>query len=60
MGWPDLFVYNNREYFFAEMRSSRDKLSEDQRNWIGGNFEELKITFKLVKIHKVEWHDDQK
>lgn len=51
-GWPDLLVYRNQEFFFVEVKSSADKLSEDQKRWIRGNFEELQFPFKLVKIHK--------
>ncbi len=52
-GWPDLLVYNRDEFFFAEIKSSNDVLSEDQKNWIRGNSEELQLPFKLVKIHKI-------
>ncbi|GAI35417.1 unnamed protein product, partial [marine sediment metagenome] len=52
LGWPDLFVYNENEYFFMEVKSSNDKLSDNQKNWIKGNYEELKLPFKLLKFHK--------
>lgn len=52
-GWPDLLVYRKNEFFFAEVKSSSDKLSEDQKNWIRGNYRVLKLPFKLVKIHRV-------
>jgi len=51
-GWPDLLVFNDAEFFFAEVKSSKDKLSFAQKSWIKGNFEELRLPFKLVKIHK--------
>ena len=51
-GWPDLLVFRTNEFLFAEVKSSGDKLSEDQKNWIQGNYEILKLPFKLVKIHK--------
>jgi hypothetical protein len=51
-GWPDALFYNGHEFFFAEIKSSRDSLSEDQKNWIHGNATELHLPFKLVKIHK--------
>ncbi len=51
-GWPDLIVYRNLEYFFAEVKGSGDKLSEDQKYWIRGNYEALHLPFKLVRIHK--------
>ena len=51
-GWPDLLVYKGNEFFFTEVKSSRDKLSEDQKNWIRGNYEILRLPLKLVKIHR--------
>jgi hypothetical protein len=51
-GWPDLLVFNDAEFFFAEVKSSKDKLSVAQKSWIKANFEELHLPFKLVKIHK--------
>lgn len=51
-GWPDLLVYRKNEILFVEVKSSHDKLSEDQKNWIRGNHNELHLPFKLVKIHK--------
>jgi hypothetical protein len=51
-GWPDLLAYKGDEYFFAEIKSSGDKLSEDQKDWIRGNYEILGLPFKLVKIHR--------
>ena len=51
-GWPDLLVHRGEEFFFAEVKSSGDKLSEDQKRWIGDNYNSLKIPFTLVKIHK--------
>lgn len=51
-GWPDMLVHNQDEFFFAEVKSSKDKLREDQKNWIRGNSTELHLPFKLIKIHK--------
>jgi hypothetical protein len=51
-GWPDLLVFNDTEYFFVEVKSSGDRLREDQKNWIYGNTLELKLPFCLMKIHK--------
>ncbi|MGB5933719.1 MAG: VRR-NUC domain-containing protein, partial [Anaerolineae bacterium] len=31
-GWPDMLVHNQDEFFFAEVKSSKDKLREDQKN----------------------------
>ncbi len=52
LGWPDLLAYRDKEYFFVEVKSSRDKLSPDQKDWIRGNYEELKLPFKMVKVHR--------
>ncbi|HEY6242692.1 MAG TPA: VRR-NUC domain-containing protein [Pyrinomonadaceae bacterium] len=52
-GWPDALFYKQDEFFFAEIKSSKDVLSEDQKNWIKGNATELRLPFKLIKIHKV-------
>ena len=51
-GWPDLLVHSQDEFFFVEVKSSKDRLSEDQKNWIRGNSAELRLPFKIVKIHK--------
>jgi len=51
-GWPDLIVYNKQELFMVEVKSSKDKLREDQKNWIYGNSKELHLPFKLAEIHK--------
>lgn len=51
-GWPDILFFNEDGFFFAEVKSSNDELSEDQKSWIRGNTTELRLPFKLVKIHK--------
>ena len=53
-GWPDLLIYKPDDYFFVEVKSSKDKLREDQKNWIQGNSTDLHVPFKVVKIHKKE------
>ena len=52
-GWPDLLVYKDGAFFLAEVKASKDKLSEDQKRWIADNATELRLPFKLVKIHRV-------
>jgi len=32
-GFPDLIVYNDTEFFMAEVKSEKDKLSEGQKDW---------------------------
>ncbi|MBX3452673.1 MAG: VRR-NUC domain-containing protein [Planctomycetaceae bacterium] len=54
LGWPDLLVYRDNEFFFVEVKSSSDKLSNDQKRWIHDNHNLLNLPFKLVKLHKSE------
>ncbi len=51
-GWPDLFIFNNTSFKFVEVKSSNDKLSEEQKNWIQGNYKELGFEFEIFKICK--------
>jgi len=32
-GWPDLFIYDNKEFLFVEVKSPKDRLSLDQMRW---------------------------
>jgi hypothetical protein len=52
VGWPDLLAFRGDEYLFAEVKFSRDKLSDDQRRWIEDNSTLLHMPFKLIKIHR--------
>ena len=52
LGWPDLLVYKEDDFFFAEIKSSKDKLSAAQKRYLVGNSSELDLPFKLVKIHR--------
>jgi hypothetical protein len=52
LGWPDLLVYNKHEYIFVEVKSSKDKLTDEQKLWIQGNFNVLQQPFKILKIHR--------
>lgn len=52
LGWPDLLCYRQGEFFFAEVKSSKDKLSQQQKQWIGLNASHLRLPFRLVKIHR--------
>ncbi|WP_390896840.1 VRR-NUC domain-containing protein [Rubinisphaera margarita] len=54
LGWPDLLLYRDDDYFFAEVKSSNDKLSNDQKRWIRDNDDVLRMPFKLVKVHKTD------
>jgi hypothetical protein len=52
-GWPDLLVFRGSEFFLAEVKSSHDKLSEDQKHWIEENHARLQLPFKIVKVHRI-------
>ena len=52
VGWPDLFVWKPGLFFLAEVKGSGDKLSEEQKRWVGDNAERLRLPFKLVKLHR--------
>jgi hypothetical protein len=52
-GWPDLIAWRpDGAFFLCEVKSSADKLSEDQKRWIADNHGTLLLPFKLVKIHR--------
>ena len=57
LGWPDLLIYRGAEYRMVEVKSSSDKLSDDQKRWIRDNHEILKVPFELVKLRKKEVRD---
>lgn len=52
IGWPDLLVYNEGSFLFAEVKASKDKLSAEQKRWIADNANDLHLPFRLVKIHR--------
>lgn len=51
-GWPDLLIYDENEYFFVEVKSTNDKLSEDQKNWLKGNQLYMGFDAKVFKVSK--------
>jgi hypothetical protein len=52
LGWPDLLCYRGTDFVLAEVKSSKDKLSQPQKEWIRLNAENLRLPFRLVKIHR--------
>ncbi len=52
-GWPDLLVYDDESFFFVEVKSSNDKLSEDQKNWLMGNMQYMGFRSKIFKVGKL-------
>jgi hypothetical protein len=55
LGWPDLLLSRAETFHFVEVKSSSDKLNEEQKRWIGDNHELLHLPFRIAKIHKVKW-----
>lgn len=54
LGWPDLVSWREtpegpRAVQFIEVKSSSDKLSDDQRTWIQGNHDHLHLDFRIMK-----------
>ena len=52
LGWPDLILHRDNEVLLLEVKSSGDKLSQDQKDWIAGNWSDLQLPFKVVKLHR--------
>ena len=53
-GWPDLLVYRANHWFLAEIKSWSDKLNQNQKRWIEDNHRDLRLPFKLIKVHRME------
>jgi hypothetical protein len=59
LGWPDLLSWREEpsgpdSFEFIEVKSSGDKLSDDQRSWIEGNRQHLHFPFRIAKIHRTQ------
>jgi hypothetical protein len=52
LGWPDLLLHRPDEFRFVEVKSSADRLSDEQKAWIAGNHDTLHLPFVIAKIHK--------
>lgn len=52
LGWPDLLLYRGEEILLVEVKSSNDRLSGDQKRWIGDNHKYLGLPFCVVKLHR--------
>jgi VRR-NUC domain len=53
-GWPDLLIFKENEFFFAEVKSEKDKLGKSQQRWLRDNQERLHFPFKLVEVRRIE------
>lgn len=47
-------AYPGSDPLFVEVKSSSDRLSEDQRTWITLNHETLRFPFELAKVHRAD------
>jgi VRR-NUC domain len=52
-GWPDLIIFRDNEFFFAEVKSATDKLGTSQQRWLRDSRERL-LPFKLIEVRKME------
>jgi hypothetical protein len=55
-GLPDLIVYTDEELFFSEVKSERDRVSNNQREWHQFLAEKMKLKVDLFLIN----HSDRK
>ena len=58
-GWPDLLAWHPRltgsgVFELIEVKSSKDKLTSDQRRWVTENSATLHLPFRIVKVHRTE------
>lgn len=53
VGWPDLLLWRDETIMLVEVKSSNDKLSAEQRQWIADNHDILKLPFRVVKLHRL-------
>lgn len=52
LGWPDLLMERHGQHLFGEVKSSGDRLSQDQKRWIIDNHERLGFPYRLIKVHR--------
>lgn len=53
LGWPDLLITKDIDYFFVEVKSSGDRLSDVQKSWIARNSVELGLPFRILRVQKL-------
>ena len=59
-GLPDLFVYSKDKYFFAEVKSEKDKISTKQIEWHSFLSDELNIDVEIFLVNKNEKNRNKK
>ncbi len=53
-GLPDLIIYSETEYFFVEVKSKNDRLSESQINWHNFISENLNLKIELCLVNHTD------
>lgn len=53
-GLPDLIVFNNKELFFSEVKSEKDTISDNQKEWHRFLVEKMKLKVDLFLINQSE------
>jgi hypothetical protein len=51
-GLPDLFIYSENEYFFAEVKGEKDKISKKQHLWHSFLSKELGFKVEIFMVNK--------
>jgi hypothetical protein len=64
-GWPDLLAWHPaptgpEDFELIEVKSSNDRLTDDQRRWITDNSAILQLPFHIVKVHRTEGLREQR
>ena len=54
VGWPDFLVHRESDWFLAEVKSSRDRLSGAQKDWFDANGKYLGLPAKVIKVHRAK------
>ena len=52
LGWPDLLLWRHDQVMLVEVKSSSDRLSAEQMQWIADNHDILKLPFRVAKLHR--------
>ena len=58
-GFPDLIIYSDKDFFFSEVKSEKDKISERQRNWHSFLSETVKLKVDICLINHSETQIEQ-
>lgn len=53
-GLPDLIIFNDSELFFSEVKSEKDRVSDNQREWHGFLVEKMNLRVDLFLINHSE------